>query len=603
MPTESFFSKSSLAYIASAGAGKDGKAYSIKPADGTGDFTFSRGSNLAATRVGADGLIEKGRENLFTYSNDFSNAAWTKSSATITADALTSPQGATNASYLTDDTANNFHGLYAIKNISSVVTCSIFVKYDNKQFVSFLTNNNGSSDRYAYFDLVNKTTHNISSGITASIEDVGSGWLRLSVISVSSASAYYWWNIAASNSTTAYVGDGTGRIGIFGGQLEVGLVATEYIETTTTTGTAGILEDTPRFDYSNGASCPSLLLEGSRTNLIEYSEYFDAWIKGRSSVVSNAALSPEGLGNASYLYDTTDVGTHRIYTSNVQLLTNGQSQSITLYAKSGTFFNLRMSIKQNNEADLGFGTFDFDLTEGTCSNSNGSIESIGNDGWYKCTAVGSVNASVSAKMWVYLLNDSGSQSYAGTGNDYLQIFGAQWESNASYPTSYIPNNSGGTITRAADLATGAGTSSTFNDSEGVLFIELETTKNASPSQITINDGTYTNRLIFEVRPNAAFIKALINSGGSNVYEASVSATPNTSYKVAIKYSANDIAFFVNGVKEASTTTTTAMPTGLIDLSYTGKENDGALRFVGNIKQTLVFNTALSDADLATLTTI
>ena len=68
MATESFFSNASLAYIASAGAGKDGKTYSIKPTDGSGDFTFSRGSNLAATRVGPTGLIEKGRENLLTYS-------------------------------------------------------------------------------------------------------------------------------------------------------------------------------------------------------------------------------------------------------------------------------------------------------------------------------------------------------------------------------------------------------------------------------------------------------------------------------------------------------------------------------------------------------
>ena len=71
MATESFFSNASLAYLASAGAGKDGKTYSIKPTDGSGDFTFSRGSNLAATRVGPTGLIEKGRENLLTYSNQF----------------------------------------------------------------------------------------------------------------------------------------------------------------------------------------------------------------------------------------------------------------------------------------------------------------------------------------------------------------------------------------------------------------------------------------------------------------------------------------------------------------------------------------------------
>jgi hypothetical protein len=78
MATESFFSQASLAYIASGGAGKDGKAYSIKPTDGTGDFTFSRGSNLAATRVGPTGLIEKGRENLFLQSNTFSSGAWVK---------------------------------------------------------------------------------------------------------------------------------------------------------------------------------------------------------------------------------------------------------------------------------------------------------------------------------------------------------------------------------------------------------------------------------------------------------------------------------------------------------------------------------------------
>ena len=71
---------------------KDGELHTVKPLadedviihpdatgnhdgnDGTTDrnaanFTFSRGSNLAATRVNADGLIEKGRENLFTNSD------------------------------------------------------------------------------------------------------------------------------------------------------------------------------------------------------------------------------------------------------------------------------------------------------------------------------------------------------------------------------------------------------------------------------------------------------------------------------------------------------------------------------------------------------
>ena len=72
----SFFDDASLAFLPSGAAGKDGKAYSIKPTDGTGDFTFSRGSNLAATRIGADGLIEKGRENLLLQSNAFTSSPW-----------------------------------------------------------------------------------------------------------------------------------------------------------------------------------------------------------------------------------------------------------------------------------------------------------------------------------------------------------------------------------------------------------------------------------------------------------------------------------------------------------------------------------------------
>ena len=69
----SFYNDASLVFLPSGGAGKDTKAYSIKPTDGSGDFTFSvEEANLTATRVDSNGLIEKGRENLLiTDSNQF----------------------------------------------------------------------------------------------------------------------------------------------------------------------------------------------------------------------------------------------------------------------------------------------------------------------------------------------------------------------------------------------------------------------------------------------------------------------------------------------------------------------------------------------------
>ena len=60
----SFYNDASLVFLPSGGAGKDVKAYSMKPTNGDGDFDFSRGSNLTATRVDSNGLIEKGREKI-----------------------------------------------------------------------------------------------------------------------------------------------------------------------------------------------------------------------------------------------------------------------------------------------------------------------------------------------------------------------------------------------------------------------------------------------------------------------------------------------------------------------------------------------------------
>ena len=40
MAEQTLFDEASLALIASGGAGKDGKVYSIKPTTGDGDFTF-----------------------------------------------------------------------------------------------------------------------------------------------------------------------------------------------------------------------------------------------------------------------------------------------------------------------------------------------------------------------------------------------------------------------------------------------------------------------------------------------------------------------------------------------------------------------------------
>ena len=54
----------------------------------------------------------------------------------------------------------------------------------------------------------------------------------------------------------------------------------------------------------------------------------------------------------------------------------------------------------------------------------------------------------------------------------LYVWGAQATNDQSYVTSYIPSNSGSSTTRSADVCNNAGTSATFNSTEGVLFAEI-----------------------------------------------------------------------------------------------------------------------------------
>jgi hypothetical protein len=53
---------------------RQARSISQKPVNGDGDFTFSR--STAATRVNADGNIEKETQNLLLQSNSFNTSPW-----------------------------------------------------------------------------------------------------------------------------------------------------------------------------------------------------------------------------------------------------------------------------------------------------------------------------------------------------------------------------------------------------------------------------------------------------------------------------------------------------------------------------------------------
>src|SRR6056300_1564627 len=144
----SLLNKASLIQIPSGY--KDGTLYSAKPTNGDGDFTFSRGSNLAATRVNSEGLIEKGRENLILQSNSF-GTGWTSISTTETG-GQSGYDGSSDA-WLLSKTASSGR-LARLIATGGVQTASVYAKAGTLDWILLLCAS-GSGDAYLYFDLAN----------------------------------------------------------------------------------------------------------------------------------------------------------------------------------------------------------------------------------------------------------------------------------------------------------------------------------------------------------------------------------------------------------------------------------------------------------------
>ena len=119
--------------------------------------------------------------------------------------------------------------------------------------------------------------------------------------------------------------------------------------------------------------------------------------------------------------------------------------------------------------------------------------------------------------------------------------------------------------------------------------------------IAISDGTTSNVVRFYYSTTANRIVGNVKSVGTNVFNFNNALTNSANFiKIALSYKANDFKMYVNGVLVATDTSGNA-PIGLNELSF---DNGGNFDdFYGKTKQVLVFPTALSDADLATLTTI
>jgi len=357
----------------------------------------------------------------------------------------------------------------------------------------------------------------------------------------------------------------------------------------------------PRVNYPIGGGCPSWLIEPQSTNLITHSENFSnaSWSKTNTTITANSIVSPDGTTTADSLIETAVAGTH--FVRGVSLsFTTGTSYTYSVFIKKNTRKQIRLSLFDGS-IDFASANFDLNTLDITIISGTAYLEDNGS-GWIRCAVSGTSSVTTASGIsFIYILDEFGNTSYLGDGTSGIYIWGAQLEQGDL--TSYIPTN-GTAVTRNADVLTGSGNSSTFNDSEGTLFVELSAlSDDGTNKRMTINDNSTANTVGIIIKKLSNTIGTVIRVNGFIVADLTGSVSSQTDFnKVAVKYKENDFALWINGVEVATDNSGSTFPPNTL-VNFDLHRGDGGDKLFANLSKVIYYDKALTNAELINLTTI
>lgn len=262
-------------------------------------FSFSRASTgyalngqglLVAFESGAPRITDRGflvegaRTNLLLRSQEFDDASWAKTRATVTANAANAPDGTATADKLVEDnTAGASHTIVQSisGNLTTTYTASVYAKAAERSEIQVSLRNNGETIAIGqYFNLATGAVGAAAdagaptSRLTPTIEALGNGWYRCTVGGVLNSGGGAE-NVKtrvslASAGSVSYNGDNVSGAYLWGGQTEAAQGASSYIPTTTASATRAA-------DVSSlacSASAPiTIYAEGEFAALLSASQY------------------------------------------------------------------------------------------------------------------------------------------------------------------------------------------------------------------------------------------------------------------------------------------------------------------------------------------
>jgi len=470
--------------------------------------------------------------------------------------ALLGSELVTNGDFASDSDWNKT-GTWSIESNYATASGNSTSQYIQQDF----TITNGKTYLFTY-EIIENTLNGNGSSLSGS-----GGFVSVSLSSVIGTHQVY---ITADDSGAAYAL----KIGV-SGTATTGTIKLDNVSVKEAT-----IDNLPRVDYTDGTS--SLLVEPQRTNELTQSNQFDTtWIQS-----GTLTSGQDGVGGSTNAWKFENPNaTSSLY----QTDTTSGVQTLSAYFKKNSNYGVRF---------FAFGSVNcwayFDLNNGTVvltGNSTAKVESAGAD-WFRCSMTFDQTTS---SCRFYVTNNTSTQV---VGNITLQY--AQLE-QGSYATSYIPT-SGSTVTRNQETYTKTGISDKINSEEGVLFAEISRTEDESNYRLLgLDNGTSQNyiKIGFGNNNGNFWIRALVNGVTVINSDNAVSNNANQFYKIAVRYKSGDSVIYIDGVPVLTSSTTFSSGT-FTDLDFT--HFTGSSHFFGKVKQLQIFKTALSDSELATLTT-
>lgn len=423
----------------------------------------------------------------------------------------------------------------------------------------------------------------------------------------------------------AMIGDGsTLWIDFTTGVLDSRLTFTRAANTATVINSSGLVQtvnaNIPRFDHDPATLAPrGLLIEGSASNLLTYSEDFSnaAWQKSSTNgSMTLTGTAPDGTATSRLLEENTNVyAKHSLERTSAITISANNVYTLSVWLKEPTSNSRRYAHIQlaDGQATAARYTIVADLQTGTISASGANNGTAGAPtgtahsitaypgGWYRVTI--SMNHVASPSYPTVMLGDSAAlfggnnQPFYSATTPYkgLIVWGAQLETGSG-ASSYIPTGAS-TATRNADECQLLNlTTMGFNASEGTIYTDVGVRLNTgSQRNYTFLPASGSNNQIFE----GSGIALNVYSSGSFV--AQIGTSLLSASKIAAGYAVNDYAVSINGAAVV-TDTSGALPSSLTKLTIGGSIVNASAYANGCIRTFKYWPTRLPNATLQSLTT-